>query len=436
MPGLYYILILCPNNNEKDRRYMTMTTIELTADYEVRKSVCELKKDFEKLFNNYSGRTNFHNTEASLRWIICGALNYLGNLDSKFLGENNDSGIPSEKADHFANNFYRLNNAVDYLCEIWKVGKLESSENLNLLKDIRTLIVHSGESLSKIESLNLDDYKDLQLGRIIGNEPKSHTYLVTKGFDYCIQVWGDRHDKSKCRPENEVDYDTKKENFVEVNILLTANTVKNIILSKIEEFIDRVNGVTIESKKVKTLPKEVKEEVVLRGNFEKLEQLIRKKSRGGYFIEDGRSNWFGFGLEKLWEYVSKSSISEEVKGKIKEVISKRLDDFWEAYNNENIDDKDIPTLDIRNVFQEYTPDYETKGYLEGEKLFINIAPMFNSKGGCEFTGCEITDVDYLVKFIVDTEEALGRPLNLENTVDGVICDYFAKSVEIKIFQIK
>ena len=33
-----------------------------------------------------------------------------------------------------------------------------------MLLDIRTLIVHSGEQLSKLESLELEGYKDSQLG--------------------------------------------------------------------------------------------------------------------------------------------------------------------------------------------------------------------------------------------------------------------------------
>lgn len=36
-------------------------------------------------------------------------------LNDKFLGDGNASGIPSIKADHFANNIYRLINAIDYL---------------------------------------------------------------------------------------------------------------------------------------------------------------------------------------------------------------------------------------------------------------------------------------------------------------------------------
>lgn len=87
----------------------------------------------------------------------------------------------------------------------------------------------------------------------------------------------------------------------------------------------------------------------------------------------------------------------------------------------------MPSLDIRDVFKEYTPEYEKKHYLEGEKLFIHIAPMFNRKDSLDST-----DVDYLLRFIYAAQEALGTSLNLENDVNGVVCDYFVRSVEMKL----
>lgn len=39
---------------------------------------------------------------------------------------------------------FMLSNAIDYLSRLWKV-KIEKSEELKFLLDIRTLIVHSGE---------------------------------------------------------------------------------------------------------------------------------------------------------------------------------------------------------------------------------------------------------------------------------------------------
>lgn len=60
-------------------------------------------------------------------------------LNDKFLGDGNASGIPSIKADHFANNIYRLINAIDYLGRPQKV-EVERDEELKLSLDIRTLI--------------------------------------------------------------------------------------------------------------------------------------------------------------------------------------------------------------------------------------------------------------------------------------------------------
>lgn len=48
-------------------------------------------------------------------WIIRGCIDYFDQLDNEFLGIGNKSGIPSMQADHFANNLYRLNNAMKYL---------------------------------------------------------------------------------------------------------------------------------------------------------------------------------------------------------------------------------------------------------------------------------------------------------------------------------
>ncbi len=46
-----------------------------------------------------------------------------------------------------------------------------------MLLDIRTLIVHSGEQLSKLESLELEGYKDSQLGRIFSRRDRNPFYF-------------------------------------------------------------------------------------------------------------------------------------------------------------------------------------------------------------------------------------------------------------------
>ena len=54
------------------------------------------------------------------------------------------------QADHFANNLYRLNNAMKYLKRLWDLKEYKTLDEFNTLLDIRTLIVHSGEQLTKL----------------------------------------------------------------------------------------------------------------------------------------------------------------------------------------------------------------------------------------------------------------------------------------------
>lgn len=405
-----------------------MESIELTTEFVFDGNITELRKDFNKIIESHPREHRFVNTEAALSWIVRGCLDYFDKLDSSFLGKGNFSGIPSMEADHFANNFYRLSNALDYLSKLWGVTLVDSKE-WNLLKDIRTLVVHSGEQLTNIASIELESYKDAQLGRIIFSRENRIFQVSNKSnFDYCIQIWTDKHDVSKNRPENEVDYDNRKQNFRDIDIFLNAADVRNIILSKIELFTSEVKEKSLGVKKTAGLPEAVKEQVVVDGDFDKLEALIRNKHRGGYIIENEEAFWGGFGLKRLWRYVSDHfGIPKNVEEVIKSAISKRLVEFWEAYNNELILDYDLPSLDIRDIFKEYTPDYEKKHYLEGKKLFIHIAPMFNRKDSLDST-----DVDYLLRFVCATQEALGTRLNLENDVNGVVCDYFVRSVEMKL----
>ena len=404
-----------------------MEPIKLTTDYVFEGNVSDLIKDFDEIVQSHPGEFKFSNTEAALSWIVRGGLDYFDKLDSDFLGEGNASGIPSMRTDHFANNFYRLSNTLDYLCDLWKIS-LNQPKEWNLLKDIRTLIVHSGEQLTSFASIELEHYKDAQLGRIFKkDEDMFSKYDSDNEFDYRIQVWTDKHDTSK-RSENEVDYDNRKQNFRDIDILLNAADVRNIILSRIELFISEVKGKSPDVKKTPKLPEAVKGQIVVDGDFDKLEALIRNKHRGDYIIENEEAIWFGFGLKRLWKYVSyRFGIQKNVQEVIKNIISSRLSEFWSAYNDETISDYELPSLDIRDVFKEYLPEYDKKHYLEGEKLFIHIAPMFNRKDSLDST-----DVDYLLRFVYVAQEALGTSLNLKNDVNGVVCDYFVKSVEVKL----
>lgn len=403
-----------------------MEVIYLTANQQFTSTVEQLKKELESLIQTRMKEVFFANTEAALTEIIRGSIDYFATLDPDFLGSGNASGIPDMEADHFANNFYRISNTLDYLAKLWHMDKINKSKEWKLLEDIRTLIVHSGGQLTDIKSLDLKGYKDAQLGRIFRTkDDRFRTLPEDKNYDYYLTIWTDKQDSSKKRPENEVDYDEQNENYRDIDIYLNAEDVKQIILVQIELFISLARNRKLQIQKTKKLPTAVKEQVVSGIDFDKLEQLIRNKKRGGYFVENGIHYWDGFGLKRLWQHIEyRFNIPKEVRTEIQKVIQQRFDDYWIAYNNESADDYDLPSLDVRKVFKEYTPEYKFKHYLEGEKLFGYIAPSFNTK-----ENSNLSDVDYLLKFINQANKALGTELNLESTVDGVVCDYFVKSVE-------
>lgn len=108
----------------------------------------------------------------------------------------------------------------------------------------------------------------------------------------------------------------------------------------------------------------------------------------------------------------------------KEVIKAQINKFWEAYQNETISDNCLPSLNVFKVCAKYLPDYDRKCYFEGEKIYNDIAPDFNSD-----TNKQETDVDYLIKFICVTHEQTEIRLNLENTSNGIICDYIYQCVK-------
>lgn len=403
-----------------------MESIKLTTDYVFEGNVSDLIKDFDEIVQSHPGEFKFSNTEAALSWIVRGGLDYFDKLDSDFLGKGNASGIPSMETDHFANNFYRLSNTLDYLCELWKI-KLDKPKEWQLLSDIRTFIIHSGERVDRIESLTLKDYKDAQLGRIFKKDEDTFSrYNVEKEFDYRIQIWTDKQDKSKNRLENEVDYDNRMENFRDVDIYLRAEDVRNIILLQVKSFTVAMKRKPIENKLRKELPSALKDRVVNELDFDKLESLIKNKSRGGYFIENGEAIWDGFGLKRLYQYASgRFFIANDIRDAIKQIISDRVEEFWNAYNDETIDDYAIPSLDVFKVFGKYMLEFEQKGYVESKSL--HIAPAFNKK-----EGVSSPDIVYLLRFISAVNVALGVELDLENDVNGVVCDYFVKSVEMKL----
>ncbi|EJD3195382.1 hypothetical protein M1Y42_000792 [Listeria monocytogenes] len=123
----------------------------------------------------------------------------------------------------------------------------------------------------------------------------------------------------------------------------------------------------------------------------------------------------------------RTDISSEVKTAIENLIKRRIEEYWECYQDPTKTQYELPSLDIRDVLSEYTPIYDKKSYLEGEKLFLKIAPYFNVR-----EKSDKTDIDYLGQFIGEASAALGVELNLEQSVDGLVCDYFVESVKMKL----
>ncbi len=410
-----------------------MDNIGLSSDKIISRTVEELKELFEEIVQKYEGVTTYSNSLAPSTWIVRGAIDYFDKLDSKFLGNGNSTGIPEEKADHYANNFYRLFNAINYLGQLWGI-EIFHNEEIKMLIDIRTLIVHSGEQISKIKSLDLEEYKDSQLGRIIHKDDHDpfNRFSNFPAMDYRLDIWNDKQDKKKKQKRNltEVDYDTKHENFYDLSIFLRASDVRNIVLVYIESFIE--NAISLTPKAEFPMLPEIKEVVINENDktidFDRLARLVSNNLRGGYMKENGIEYWNGYGLKRLYNYICyRTDITSEVSSVIQKKIRSTMSNYWDSYQDENIPDGEIPSLDIRQVFYEYTPEYAGKNYLEGQKLFSKIAPFFNTRNRDD-----ASDIDYLAMFINYANDALDVTLDLEQSVDQLICSYIVQSVKVRI----
>lgn len=414
-----------------ESEWRSMEKIKLNSPIQFSGTAKELKEKFEEKVDIYQTPTTYFNTEAPLLWIIRGSIKYFDKLDTDFLGIGNESGIPNMEADHFANNTYRLINAIDYLVGFWKL-KIEKSDELKFLLDIRTLIVHSGEPINKVESLKLEGYKDSQVGRIFTRK-KCRAFSFPEEYsdmDYRIDVWNDKHDKTKKYNVSKIYHHVENESYCDISIYLKFSDVRDIMLCHIEKFVDCGNK-TKPSQKVKKLP-DIKAKVIDMESdtidFDKVADLISKDLRGGYFKERGIEYWDGFGLKRLYDYSKKHlDTLDKVRVIIKEKIQTVMSKYWDDYQDENLTIDDLPDLDIRTVFIEFTPEFEYKGYLEGEKLFNHIAPFFNTRNYYD----KRTDVGYLNMFVNEASNALEKELSTGESVEDLVCDYFVQSIQVK-----
>lgn len=409
-----------------------MNPIIVKASTEFNTSAEELKDKFNKCQKNHETETTYHYSEASAAWIIRGCIEYFDQLDNAFLGMGNGSGIPDMKADYFANNLYRLHNAMKSLGDSWGLD-YKILDEFQILIDIRTLIVHSGEKIADVKSLELKGYNNSQLWRIASSE-EDNPIILLKYFnnedlakmDYCLEIGSDKRDQSKKHHLSTVDYHIQNESYCDQTIYLKAVDVRNIAFTEIENFInsaDKVKLVKIPRKLPDTKVVIVKEENEV--DFDKIAQLVSKDLRGGYSIENGIEHWNGFGLKRLMEYTKKSSeISEEARNIICERIINVMSNYWDNYLDANTPDEELFDLDVMKIFSDFTPNFEYKHYLEGEKLFTRIAPYFNTKD----RGAS-TDINYLVIFIDEISRALNKEFNLKQSVNELVCDYIIKSIE-------
>lgn len=306
-----------------------MDRIILKVEKHFEGSVRELSDFFESKVIGHNREIRFANSEASILWIIRGCIGYFDKLSSDFLGVGNASGIPSIEADSFANNVYRLNNAMRYLSELWNFA-YDPGDGFKLLLDIRTLIVHSGQPVTSVLSLELEGYKDSQLGRIFKRGEDEHTDIFsfqgeTSNMDYVIQIWSDKHAKIPKNQKAVVDFHEKNESYKDIELFLKSDDVREIVLNQISCFIQGIPNMSdnILIKRMPPIDYLMRDESI---DFEKIADIVANDTRGGYIIEDDESHWDGYGLQRLWNYVTiRTNISLEVKNAIKERIKERIE---------------------------------------------------------------------------------------------------------------
>ncbi|PAF55483.1 hypothetical protein [Mycoplasmopsis agassizii] len=403
------------------------------------------KEDLLNKFNNklavLDRKISDPNSEPSLAYIIYGCIKYFYDLPTNFLGDGNASGIPSLEADHFANNIYRLYKAICYWSNKWG-EKPVFTKKFNILRDIRTIIVHSGEIMNDIQTLGVGIHKNVQLGRIFTKEKNGmFSSCAFKNeaskMDYCIQIDEDKKSKPDFNNDTNKSSDPncifKK---IEVNsissfnrqvIYLNVEDTRQIVLEQINIFLsdNKVNKSSFKIKKIAPTEYVVKEdEIDFKRICNTINDNLNKEKR---FIDEKqeRSDCDIYGLEKIYQYAKSGlNFSKETRDLVRKEISQAIIKFWETYkkNNGNLDYSPVPS--VETVFKKYIPKQILENYIYHEKLFIRISPGFNSNSD-EYR----TEVNFLYDFINIVQNVLEKKLNQNQDVDGVICDFYMTAVE-------
>ncbi len=372
--------------------------------------------------------TPYANTQAPLVWIIRGAVKYFDSLGSDFLGEGNASGVPSADADHFANNLYRLSNSLNYLSQLWKIT-YKRSENFNFLLDIRTLIVHSGEAITELKWASQENYKDNQLWRIIKNTRESSISFASshKDAEYKIVVSSDKHDNGSKYHLAMGDYDFQNENQKDTSVYISSEQVRDTVLCNIEDFEraalskpqihNKGNGIN-------NLKKYAENRQNDELDVDAIYNIIKDRTRGGVSEENNTVDWPGFGLKRLKGYTeARCNLEKSTRDFILQRLNSSLKKFVDQYKDAKLTDNEIDSIDALHIFEDIFPEMQEKSYFLAEKLPLHIAPYFNAKNASDST-----DVDYLIKFICSANNAIGKKLNLEQSVDSLVCQFICESV--------
>lgn len=404
--------------------------------------VSDLKSRFNVLVEKFAKPTTYHNSEAPNVWIIRGLLDYFDTIGHDFLGDSSYPGIPNAKVDQFANNIWRLRNTIKYMSgkPFWNVDIDVLSNDFDLLIDIRTVIVHSEQTTClKFEGLHyLNDYKDIQLGSIL--KPRDMYFNKHTDYDYCITLWSDKHSKEKKKHMTNNDFDEINQLWLDIDIYIKAEDIRDIALNYLSDFIDLCEGKEITHSFTKIsntiIPVVDRFEDTTYNGLTLLARKLNNEPRFGYNIEHKAHYWDGFGLERFYNHVSNKSssgtIPEDVSDYIKHLIQERIMKFCEMYDDESIDDDEIISLNVISLFRGYIYPDDSEPLLSpyyAEKLFEYIVPYYNARY-INKIHCD-ADFDYLCRFIqsdIYSDEFIRTHVSLKQDAYGIVSDFIIACV--------
>lgn len=401
-----------------------------------------LIENFELAAKALTDHFNSHpNEEAPVLWIIRGAIEYFYKLDANFLGRGNDSGIPEEKADHFANNFYRLQNSMKLLSDEWYQQR---NPDLSMIEDLRTLIVHSGSDVDKVFPTRIcQEYKTIQLGRILDkNHLTEKLFPSEELYDYRIEIWADKKLTRSPKDKDNLDFYDENDATFDLSVYVSHEDIKSLILFEFQKFtqllLEKSNKRLGSSTRINTQKDINNVKIIDRQThtikWDTLKKMVAIPS-GDYYKETGSWHWQGYGLQRIYERVATLKLDNITLFKVYSLIEKAVEDYWYSYFNDFIATKKLNSLNPRVVFSQYTPsEWPHKVYLEN-KMALNVVTEFSIENGISSN----PDLDYLCRFLqeIDTQ---GLHLTFNHTAtnvfDNLYADYFIYSVDLEVNRLR